>query len=129
MGSFRPKHGWPSLTRNAVGNQAVDGPEIQQDEIQRWRPTPPLAASWIVSQQHLRAHNAKRQERGIALREALRAVDEAHPGLDARNVLARVDLAALGRREPPTLRTIQLHLKRIRAVAQIRNEQQGRRLR
>jgi hypothetical protein len=76
----------------------------------------PIHPSWLRTQECLRAHNARRQAQGAALREALRSIDEATGSvLMAYDVRSLLDLAALGRRKSPVLRTIQLHLKCTRA--------------
>ena len=112
MGTFGPKRGWVSLMRNTVDNQTL---EVESANSRLWS-APAPAASWIVAQACLRDHNERRHQRGLALREALRAIDDAHPGpLEARDARALLDLAALGRAKPPTLRTIQMHLKHTRA--------------
>jgi hypothetical protein len=86
----------------------------------------PIHPSWLRTQECLRAHNARRQAQGTALREALRRIDEATGSvLMAWDVRSLLDLAALGRRKPPTLRTIQLHLKCTRAER--RNAQSNQR--
>ena len=113
--ALRPK-GRTGYIRNAVGNQSLG---IQSAGV-RERPSPTAVhPSWLRTQECLRAHNARRKAQGAALREAIRLINEA-PDVgvlwwDAREVRSRLDLAALGRHKPPTLRTIQLHLKRTRA--------------
>jgi hypothetical protein len=106
---LRPK-GHVEITRNAVDLQALVKPKVY-----------PVHPSWLHAQECLRAHSEKREAQGAALREALRLIDDANhgPGLmEAWDARSRLDLAALGRLKPPTLRTIQLHLKRTRGERQ-----------
>lgn len=60
--------------------------------------------------------NAARHAQGTALREAIRHVLEAGKGelpLSAKHVLRRLNLAALGRARPPSIRAVQWHIREL----------------
>jgi hypothetical protein len=94
-------------SRNAQGNQASD--------IQNRACRPPLSEQGVT--EAFRTHNDKRRAQGELLRQAVARIDEAHMGprlLTAREVRASLDLAALRRTKPPTLRAVQIHLRAYR---------------
>jgi hypothetical protein len=106
-------------SRNAQGNQA---PDLQSRAFR-----PPLSEQGVT--EAFRTHNEKRRAQGELLRAEVARIDGAampnksgtsgkvnRPSrlLTAREVRAALDLAALDRTEPPTLRAVQIHLQAYR---------------
>lgn len=56
----------------------------------------------------------ERGERAVSLREAIRRLKELAPALTAKQIPPLLDLAALGMRNPPSVRTVQRHLNALR---------------
>jgi hypothetical protein len=72
----------------------------------------------VAARESLRSRNATRQAEGSRLRSAISAILTAHPEYaTAKHVLRALPLSDLGRSEPPSVRTVQWHIRAVRNAA------------